>query len=380
MNTQNKKFLLIILGAGSSSRFGDDDKIFINLLDKPVFLHSIDFFQKNYNPKKILFILNEKNYKTINKFNLEKNIKILKGGKTRGESVFLGLENLKKDFKENEKVLIHNACNPNLDKTEIDKLLSEKNAIIARKINGTIKLVKNDFIENTLRDDFYCAETPQMSSLKNLYNAYKNNFDAFDESDALLKIGIKTKIIKSRTSNFKITFLDDINEIEKFMKKSQKSLKIGIGEDSHKFSSKKTNDLILGMVKIKNSKFSFLANSDGDVIIHSICRAILSALSKNSFSKIADKIVSNGKTDSSLFLKKIIKLYDFSIINISISIECKTPKIDLIENKIKEKISKLLSIKKNQIGITAHSGENLTDAGKGKGVFCKTVVLLETII
>ena len=57
-------------------------------------------------------------------------------------------------------------------------------------------------------------------------------------------------------------------------------------------------------------------------------------------------------------------------------IEGKKPRIDPHEEKIKENLAKILNINKQNIGITATSGEELTEFGKGLGLQCSSVVTL----
>ena len=84
-----------------------------------------------------------------------------------------------------------------------------------------------------------------------------------------------------------------------------------------------------------------------------------------------------GIKDSKEYLKfilNILKEKEYIINNIGIALEYKTPSISNIEDKIKGSLSRLLSINDNQIGITATSGEELTEFGKGNGIQCFVIV------
>lgn len=157
--------------------------------------------------------------------------------------------------------------------------------------------------------------------------------------------------------------------------------KVGIGQDSHLFETPQINKpLILGGVKI-SGQGGLKANSDGDVIIHSLCNALSSAIGGNSLGTWADEMCSKGITDSKEYLKYIMKKVNnknYLINNLSISIEAKTPYLSLeIIKKIKKKIAQLLKIELKQLGITFTSGENLTSFGKGKGIQVLTLVGLK---
>ncbi|MBI2327585.1 2-C-methyl-D-erythritol 2,4-cyclodiphosphate synthase [Candidatus Curtissbacteria bacterium] len=159
-------------------------------------------------------------------------------------------------------------------------------------------------------------------------------------------------------------------------------MRIGIGQDSHRFANQPTdgkNFLVLGGVKIDNNT-GLEGNSDGDVILHSLCNALSSAIGGDSLSTWFDEMVEKGVTDSQKAVEHIFKKIrqeKYRVENVSISVEAKKPYIELkIANKMKENIAKLLGIKKNQVGITFTSGEGLTPFGKGLGIQSISQVLI----
>ncbi len=154
---------------------------------------------------------------------------------------------------------------------------------------------------------------------------------------------------------------------------------VGIGQDSHRFlKEKNTKDLVLGGIKI-NFEYGLEGNSDADVIIHAICNSISSALGGGSISTWSDEMCKNGIKDSSQYLLVILekmKNMNCNISNISISVEAKEPKLENIIGKIKNNLSKILNIDTKRIGITATTGEGLTDFGRGLGIQALSVVNL----
>ncbi len=149
-----------------------------------------------------------------------------------------------------------------------------------------------------------------------------------------------------------------------------------IGEDSHRIEENTSKDLILGGVKF-NEDFSMKANSDGDVILHALTNAISGATTYNVLGKVADTMCKNGITDSKEYLKEALtKLDDIKIEHVSISIESLRPKFSPKIDEIRTSISKLLNIKEKHIGITATTGEGLTECGKGNGIFVKVLLSL----
>jgi len=148
--------------------------------------------------------------------------------------------------------------------------------------------------------------------------------------------------------------------------------RVGIGQDSHPFEKLQNKLLILGGVKISDNG-GLQGNSDGDVIIHSLCNALSSAVGGDSLGTWSDDMcLKQGIKDSTKYLEyvfNIIKNKNYILENIAISVEAKKPylSIDVIK-KIKESLAKLLNINIDQVGITFTSGEELTACGRGEAV------------
>lgn len=146
-------------------------------------------------------------------------------------------------------------------------------------------------------------------------------------------------------------------------------MKVAIGQDSHRFDFENKNNkkLILAGV-IFEYGVPLLANSDGDVVIHAVTNAISGITTKNILGEVTGDLLKKGVTDSKIYLKEALKYLDNKIIHLSISIECKYPKISPQINDMRRSLSILLGIEEKLIGITATSGEELTEFGKGNGI------------
>lgn len=153
--------------------------------------------------------------------------------------------------------------------------------------------------------------------------------------------------------------------------------RVGLGQDSHRFDVKKP--LILAGVRVADAG-GLAGNSDSDVILHSLCNALSSAIGSDSLSTWADKMCRQGIKNSQKYVEvvfKKIKAKKFEVLNVSISVEAKKPKIQLeIASQMRGVIARLLEIDREQVGITFTSGEGLTAFGKGLGVQSICVVLL----
>ncbi len=154
--------------------------------------------------------------------------------------------------------------------------------------------------------------------------------------------------------------------------------RVGIGQDSHRFSKAK-RPLVLGGVEVSKSG-GLEGKSDADVVLHSLCNAVSSALGGDSLSTWSDEMCKSGVTDSKEYLKFIVSKAskkNYQIVNASVAVEAKKPRIDLATiKKMKDAISGILSISSDSVGITFTSGEGLTAFGKGLGIQSISQVLL----
>jgi 2-C-methyl-D-erythritol 2,4-cyclodiphosphate synthase len=144
----------------------------------------------------------------------------------------------------------------------------------------------------------------------------------------------------------------------------------GIGQDSHRFlpldSSK---PCILGGLIFDDAP-GFNSNSDGDVVFHAICNAISSLTGVLILGNIADDLcLKDGITDSEVYLKEALKtLGNQKISHVALTIEAKKPKIKNRIVDMRHQIARVMELEVSQVGVTATSGEGLTDFGCGDGV------------
>jgi len=123
--------------------------------------------------------------------------------------------------------------------------------------------------------------------------------------------------------------------------------------------------------------FSLEGNSDSDVILHAITNAISGITGKPVLGPVADALCKSGITDSTAYLR--LALADLSTIgyhptHVSVTVECLKPKILPKLPVLRTHLAVLLGLTVSDIGITATSGEGLTDFGKGLGIQAMAVV------
>lgn len=157
----------------------------------------------------------------------------------------------------------------------------------------------------------------------------------------------------------------------------QVKMKVAIGQDSHRFDfENKEKKCILGGILFEETP-GLLGNSDADVVLHSLTNAVSGITCKNILGKISDDMCLSGIKNSEEYLKEALKYLENKIVHVSISIECKVPKITPKIEEMRKNIARILNIEENSVGITATTGEELTEFGKGNGVSVFSCITVE---
>ena len=222
--------IAVIVAAGSGNRFGSDiPKQFIEILGKPILIHTLEQFENCSTIDGMILVLSEneivKFSKIIEKYNLEKPLKIVSGGETRAESVANGLNAI--DSQKCEIVAVHDGARPLVSVREISETVEtakkEGAACLVGKVTDTIKRVSDGKIVETVdRENLRRALTPQAFKYEVLKKAFEQNAIgeiATDECFFVEKLGYEIAIVEGSARNIKITTTEDFEIAEKFLRK-----------------------------------------------------------------------------------------------------------------------------------------------------------------
>ena len=302
-------FCLILLAAGSSHRFKSKvSKPYQKIGGKSLVEINILKARKFKQIKKIVLVYNTKNLSNLKRLDL-KNIKLIKGGKTRKQSTFNALKNLIK-LRGISKVLIHDVARPNFSSkllSSIIKNMKNSRAVVPKiniqdAVKQKIDSSLSEYIVGKNRDDLFLTQTPQAFNLKEIYQLHKTNSAKYKDDDISLYMDLnKIKFINGEKNNFKITDQADFQNLKNNYKSK---INVGIGFDVHRLVPKR--NLYLAGLKIK-SPLGTLGHSDGDPVLHSISDAILGACKMGDIGRMfSDKNKRYKNIRSTILLKKII--------------------------------------------------------------------------
>lgn len=156
------------------------------------------------------------------------------------------------------------------------------------------------------------------------------------------------------------------------------AIRIGFGYDIHRLVTGK--ELFLGGIQIPSEKGCF-AHSDGDVLIHAICDALLGAANLRDIGYHFPDTSSEFKgIDSKILLKRTIDLLKnnrYKIINIDSTICLEAPKIKDLISQMADSLSNVTGIPPGDISIKATTNEKIGDIGEGEAICAFAVVLIE---
>lgn len=155
-------------------------------------------------------------------------------------------------------------------------------------------------------------------------------------------------------------------------------MRIGHGYDVHAFGE--GDHVVLGGVRIAHAR-GIVAHSDGDVVIHALCDAILGALALGDIGRHFPPSDDRWRNaDSRLFLRHCAALmreagYTFG--NGDVTVVCEQPRIAPHAEAMRANLAADLGCAAGQLSVKATTSEKLGFTGRGEGVAAQAVVLLQ---
>lgn len=153
--------------------------------------------------------------------------------------------------------------------------------------------------------------------------------------------------------------------------------RIGNGYDVHRLEEGR--ELTLGGVKIPHTK-GCVAHSDGDVIIHALCDALLGALALGDIGHhFPDTSAEFEGIDSKILLRRTYDLVQergYALVNADITLLLQAPKIAPFVETMRETLALVLGVDTDAVAIKATTGERLGFVGREEGVEAFASVLI----
>jgi 2-C-methyl-D-erythritol 4-phosphate cytidylyltransferase/2-C-methyl-D-erythritol 2,4-cyclodiphosphate synthase len=267
------------------------------------------------------------------------------GGATRQDSVRLGLESI--ENLATRKVLIHDAARPFVSADVItgvlDGLKSHPGAIPSLPVTDTLKRGVGDLITETVsREGLFCAQTPQGFRYGELMAAHRKaaGLALTDDGAVAEHVGMDVVITPGSEDNFKITTQEDLDKAERML--SNDETRTGLGFDVHQFCPGDSVTLCgveIGM-HFPPSDPQWKGEPSDTFLRHA-----------------GNLVIERGG----------------SISNVDVTIICEKPKIGPHREIMRVRISEILGVSLDRIGIKGTTTERLGFTGRGEGVAAQAI-------
>jgi 2-C-methyl-D-erythritol 2,4-cyclodiphosphate synthase/2-C-methyl-D-erythritol 4-phosphate cytidylyltransferase len=361
------------------------EKQYLPLAGRPVIEWTVAAFSSSGLFSSVILALGPENLKKYGPSWEKAGIRTAPAGATRTESLRSAFSLVDADA---SIVAVHDGARPLVDAALIEACLAGAErcgaAVPGVPLKDTVKTVSPDgsFFEMTpARSSMMAVQTPQCYRRDVLAGilAAASRKDYSDESQVLERLGIKAAVVPSGYRNIKITTPEDILIAEAFMKegkpitaRSRAPLaRSGFGYDIHRLVEGRP--LILGGVKIDHPK-GLLGHSDGDVVLHAICDALLGSVSAGEIGVYfpPTDLTIMGITSSAIAEKtlEVLASKKARIINVDATIVAEEPRLKQHYEAMRNSVARILKLDPSDVSIKAKSREGLGEVGHGEAMIC----------
>lgn len=155
-------------------------------------------------------------------------------------------------------------------------------------------------------------------------------------------------------------------------------MRIGHGYDVHAFGE--GDSVVLGGVQIPCER-GLIAHSDGDVVLHALCDALLGAAGLGDIGRhFPDTDPAFSGADSRTLLRAVVAQLDkvdWAVVNVDLTVIAQTPRLSKHVSGMRERIAADLRVKVGSVNVKATTTEKLGFVGREEGIASHAVVLLE---
>jgi 2-C-methyl-D-erythritol 2,4-cyclodiphosphate synthase len=155
--------------------------------------------------------------------------------------------------------------------------------------------------------------------------------------------------------------------------------RVGLGYDIHRLAEGRA--LVLGGAAIPFEK-GLLGHSDGDVIVHAVCDALLGACALADIGELFPDTSPETEGMYSLDMLKAIRekiRHRFRVVNIDANCICERPKLSPFRNVMVENIANACMIESSAVSVKFRTHEGLGEIGAGEAIAAQAVVLVEKL-
>lgn len=360
---------LILLGAGSSSRFNAPvKKQWLYTGELPLWLHVAQSFERSHPFAKVVIVSTAFEIALMEQF---ADYTYVEGGNSRQASLGNALAEVTTEY-----VLVSDIARCCLDQAMLTRILNARES--GACVVPTLPAVDTLYFDGAPidREKVRAIQTPQLSRSDTLKQALSTSQSFTDESSAIAALGEAVVFVEGSATAHKLTRVADLSKLPCLTPPVQKSL-VGFGIDTHPFEAGKK--MYLCGVEI-DVPYGFRAHSDGDVAIHALIDALLGAAGMGDIGELyPDNDHSYAGIDSTKLLADTVKrIKDCGLVigNVDMTIVAQAPKLMPYKATMKKRLAELIGIRRNFVNIKATTSEKLGFIGRKEGVTVHAVATL----
>ncbi len=379
------KISVIVCAAGRGERAGfNKNKLLAPLYGAPAIYHTLCAVSK-IEPYELIITSSPQDMAELTAICAPFGGRIVEGGATRTESVYKALKEVTGDI-----VLIHDGARPFTLPEQflscIESVKSYGSGIVAMPATDTV-YIANDYSAAHIpqRNDVFTVQTPQGFITKDIKEAYEKAMqsgETFTDDGSVYSRYIKPARICpcGSAANRKLTFKEDFDNYCTVIPATVgvNVENTGFGIDVHAFG-KPQNFVMLCGVKVPCDT-GLIAHSDGDVALHAVADAILSAAGLRDIGQyFPDTDPKYKGADSAKLLEEVIEIISkngLKVGGLSVAIQAEKPKLAPYIDRMKTRLSSITGADESNIGISAGTCEGLGFVGEKRGicVYCTAVL------
>jgi 2-C-methyl-D-erythritol 4-phosphate cytidylyltransferase/2-C-methyl-D-erythritol 2,4-cyclodiphosphate synthase len=378
---------VIVVAAGSGERLGSSrPKAFVDLAGRTLLEHSLSAI-KALSPIPQVVVVAPDGWlapaEQLSRAVLghEALVSVVAGGATRTESVRRGLAEVSPDA---DVVLIHDAARA-LTPTEVFTRVVEAVKAGAKGVIPTLDVVDTMVPRDRAtgatssaidRDGLAITQTPQGFDAPTLRQSFAQfEGDATDDAEVLRAAGVEVVAVEGHRDSLKVTYPHDLDALNARIAPNSTNIFVGIGIDVHRFDDGES--LVVGGMTFESDK-GLSGHSDGDVILHAITDALLSAASLGDLgTHFGSSRPEYAGASSTVFVKEALRMLQdvgYEPQSVAVQYVGNEPRLGAVRQEMSEQLSELVGAPVH-VAATTTDGLGLTGRGEGAAAIAQALVV-----
>ena len=370
----------LIVASGRGERFGSDrPKQYLPLAGKPLLRHSLERLRRHPGIDHVRAVIHSDDAvlyaAAVDGLDL---LEPVPGGRTRQESVRLGLESLL--GRPPALVLIHDGARPLVSASIIEGVLQglrgHPAAVPVLPVTDTLKRGIDGMVAGTIdRAGLYRTQTPQGFLYEKILRAHRRFAGATMTDDAALAEadGLRVALVPGEEDNVKITEPADLARAERWLAAAWRPC-TGLGFDVHRLAP--GDGVVLLGVRVA-CPLRLLGHSDADVGLHALTDALLGTIGAGDIgSHFPPSEARWAGADSTIFLthaRDLVIAAGGLIEHVDVTLICERPRIAPHRAAMTARVAELLGLRPDRVSVKATTTEHLGFTGRGEGIAAQAV-------